>query len=85
MSAAGWNSPSHMPSPTSQSNGYIYPDPSADPYGTGLGVGAFGVGGAGAYYQSHVRRPASTEPGEGGGPYAPEGKTRLNEMWTGAQ
>ncbi|KFY84711.1 hypothetical protein V500_09059 [Pseudogymnoascus sp. VKM F-4518 (FW-2643)] len=70
MSNAGWHSPSNIPSPTSQSNGYVYPDP--DPYGSG-GMGHM------YYPNSNIRRPQSTEPD------SYETKPRLNELWTAAQ
>lgn len=70
MSNAGWHSPSNMPSPTSQSNEYVYPDP--DPYGSG-GMGHM------YYPNSNIRRPQSTEPD------SYETKPRLNELWTAAQ
>lgn len=70
MSNAGWHSPSHMPSPTSQNNGYVYPDP--DPYGSGNMGHMY-------YPNSNIRRPQSTEPDN----Y--ETKPRLTELWTAAQ
>jgi hypothetical protein len=50
LSSAGWQSPSHVPSPQS-GNGYVYPEP--DAYSTQL------------FYQSaaQVRRTGSAEPG----------------------
>ena len=53
MSNAGWGSPSHgnnMPSPNSQANGYMYPDPE------------YGNVGHMYYPNSNLRRPQSTEP-----------------------
>ena len=71
MSSVGWQSPSHMPSPTSHSNGYIYPDP--DPYGSQPGMGQM------YYPNSSMRRPQSTEPDN----Y--DTKPRMNELWAAAQ
>lgn len=57
-----------MPSP-SQSNPYIYPDPSYETSNMGQQM----------YYQnSNIRRPQSTEPDY-------DIKPRMNEMWTAAQ
>lgn len=71
MGSVGWHSPSHAPSPNSQHNAYVYPDP--DPYGNQAAIGHM------YYPNSNIRRPQSTEP-EG---YDP--KPRMNEMWAGAQ
>lgn len=56
MSTVGWNSPTHMASPSSQANGYVYPDP--DPYGAQV------MGHMGHMYfpNGNIRRPQSTEP-----------------------
>lgn len=80
MNNAGWASPGGqhgMPSPGG--NGYMYPDPE---YG---GMMTAQMGGAPMYYaNSNVRRPQSTEPGEGvgGGGYEKRGGP---EMWQGQQ
>lgn len=72
MGAAGWQSPSHMASP---SNSYQYPDP--DPYGHQAQM----------YYPnqnpSNIRRPQSTEPNEY--EIKPRMNNNNNEMWTAAQ
>lgn len=72
MGSVGWHSPSHMPSPTTQANSYVYPDP--DPYGNQAAMGHM------YYHQnSNIRRPQSTEPDN----Y--DAKPRMNEMWAAAQ
>lgn len=70
MGSVGWQSPSHMPSP-SQSSGYVYPDP--DPYGSSTAMGHM------FYPNSNIRRPQSTEPD------GYDIKPRINEMWQAAQ
>lgn len=71
MGSVGWHSPSHMPSPTSQSNGFMYPDP--DPYGNQAAMSHM------YYPNSNIRRPQSTEPDN----Y--DSKPRMNELWAAAQ
>ncbi|KAF5525356.1 Zinc finger protein with KRAB and SCAN domains 3 [Colletotrichum aenigma] len=76
MSSVGWQSPSHVPSPSHSSNGgngYTYPDPDAYPSAPSLGGQMF-YGNAG-----QVRRPQSTEP-----PTAYDIKGRQSELWAGA-
>jgi len=70
MSSVGWQSPSHMPSP-SQGNSYVYPDP--DPYGSQAAMGQM------YYPNSNIRRPQSTEPD------GYDTKPRLSELWAAAQ
>lgn len=75
MSSVGWHSPQHMPSPSNQSNGYVYPDP--DPYGAQINMGQMGHM---FYPNSNIRRPQSTEPDNYHDP-----KSRMqHEMWAGA-
>jgi hypothetical protein len=73
MGSVGWHSPSHshMPSPQSQTNGYVYPDP--DPYGGQAAMSHM------YYPNSNIRRPQSTEPDN----Y--DSKPRMNELWAAAQ
>ncbi|TDZ34048.1 Zinc finger protein with KRAB and SCAN domains 3 [Colletotrichum spinosum] len=77
MSSVGWQSPSHVPSPSHSSNGgngYTYPDPS-DGY-----PNAPTLGGQMFYGNTaQVRRPQSTEP-----PSAAYDMKRSNELWAGA-
>jgi len=57
MANVGWQSPSHMPSPSSQNgNGYVYPDPADYPPNTAMNQMYYGAA-------PQMRRPQSTEPG----------------------
>lgn len=59
MSSVGWQSPSHMHSPTSQNgNGYVYTDPN-DGYAPNPAMNQLYYGAA----APHMRRPQSAEPG----------------------
>jgi len=73
MTSVGWQSPSHVASPSHSGNGYVYPDPE------GYQAGTMGQ----LFYQgaTTVRRPGSAEPGSA--PY--EVKPRQSELWAGAQ
>ncbi|THV53590.1 hypothetical protein BGAL_0047g00440 [Botrytis galanthina] len=70
MTNMGWQSPSHMGSP-SHNNNYVYPDP--DPYGSGAAIGQM------YYPNSNMRRPQSTEPEQ----Y--DMKPRMGDLWATAQ
>ncbi|KAI1097634.1 hypothetical protein F4804DRAFT_347017 [Jackrogersella minutella] len=74
MGSVGWQSPSHMASPTHSNGGnsYVYPDPD-QPF---LGSNNMGQ----MYYSAgaQIRRPTSTEPGS-----ATYEKQRQNELWAG--
>ncbi|WDK09098.1 zinc finger protein [Colletotrichum graminicola] len=76
MSNVGWQSPSHVASPSHSSNGggYTYPDPDAYPAAPSLSGQMF-YGNPG-----QVRRPQSTEPPAG----AYDIKGRQSELWAGA-
>ncbi|KAI0592852.1 hypothetical protein F4775DRAFT_597796 [Biscogniauxia sp. FL1348] len=76
MGSVGWQSPSHMPSPTHSSggNGYVYPDPDQSFGGNGLGQMYYGSA-------TQIRRPTSTEPNGGGYDVKP----RANELWAAGQ
>ncbi|KAI2463738.1 hypothetical protein F4781DRAFT_107424 [Annulohypoxylon bovei var. microspora] len=73
MGSVGWQSPSHMASPTHSTGGnsYVYPDPD-QPF---LGSNNMGQ----MYYNagSQIRRPTSTEPGSG----AYDVKPRPDALW----
>ncbi|KAK6956961.1 hypothetical protein Daesc_002243 [Daldinia eschscholtzii] len=75
MGSVGWQSPSHMASPTHSNSGnsYVYPDPD-QPF---LGSNNLGQ----MYYNAgaQIRRPTSTEPGSAGYDVKP----RPNELWAG--
>ncbi|KAI2628757.1 hypothetical protein GGR54DRAFT_361535 [Hypoxylon sp. NC1633] len=73
MGSVGWQSPSHMPSPTHSNSGnsYVYPDPDQSFLGTG-NLGQMYYNGA-----AQIRRPASPESGSTG--Y--EIKSRPSEVW----
>lgn len=73
MSSVGWQSPSHVPSPSHSGNSYVYPDPDAYP-GNPAAMGQMFYNGA-----QQMRRPQSTEPPAGG--Y----DTVKRELWAGAQ
>ncbi|KAI1078107.1 hypothetical protein F5B20DRAFT_571839 [Whalleya microplaca] len=75
MGSVGWQSPSHMASPTHSNNGnsYVYPDPD-QPF-PGAGMGGQMYYGTGA----QIRRPTSTEPGSA----TYDVKPRPNELWAG--
>lgn len=77
MGSVGWQSPSHMPSPTPSNggNGCVYPDPD-QPF---LGSNTMGQ----MYYNAapHIRRPTSTEPGSA----AYDVKPRVGELWAAGQ
>lgn len=79
MSSVGWQSPSHMPSPTHSNggNGYVYPDPDQTSFASNH-LGQLYYNGVGPL----MRRPNSTEPGAGG---YEDVKPRANELWAGAQ
>ncbi|KAI0477462.1 hypothetical protein GGR56DRAFT_410489 [Xylariaceae sp. FL0804] len=76
MGSVGWQSPSHMPSPThsNSGNGYVYPDPDQTFPGS-LGQ---------MYYSSsnQIRRPNSTEPAPSS---SFDAKSRPNELWGGPE
>lgn len=57
MANVGWQSPSHMASPSQNNASYVYPDP-ADAYPANQAMNQM-------YYSAatHMRRPQSTEPG----------------------
>ncbi|KAL4722410.1 hypothetical protein ACLX1H_010762 [Fusarium chlamydosporum] len=57
MANVGWQSPSHMASPSQNSASYVYPDP-ADAYPTNSAMNQMYYGAA-----THMRRPQSAEPG----------------------
>ncbi|KAL2756032.1 hypothetical protein ACRALDRAFT_2106000 [Sodiomyces alcalophilus JCM 7366] len=76
MANMGWQSPSHVASPShnTNGNGYMYPEPENYPSGPTLG---------GQMFYSNpapVRRPQSTEPPAA----AYDVKPRQNELWTSA-
>ncbi|KAL7622084.1 hypothetical protein AAE478_007586 [Parahypoxylon ruwenzoriense] len=75
MSSMGWQSPSHMPSPTHSTSGnsYVYPDPD-QPFLGSNNLGQMYYGAA-----SQIRRPTSTEPNSA----AYDVKPRQNELWAG--
>lgn len=56
MTSLGWQSPSHMPSPSQNGNGYVYPEP--DTYTQSATINHM-------YYGAppQMRRPQNTEPG----------------------
>jgi hypothetical protein len=76
MGSVGWQSPTHVASP-SHSGGtpYVYPDPEAYPSNSG-GMGQMFYGGPG-----QMRRQHSAEPPAG----AYDVKGRQGELWAGAQ
>lgn len=55
MTHLGWQSPSHMASPTQNANSYVYPDPEAYPANPAMSQMYYGA--------PHMRRPQSAEPG----------------------
>ncbi|KAK2591497.1 hypothetical protein QQS21_010817 [Conoideocrella luteorostrata] len=55
MTSLGWQSPSHVPSPSHGGAGYVYPEP--DTYHQNAAIGQM------YYGASQMRRPQSTEPG----------------------
>jgi hypothetical protein len=57
MANVGWQSPSHMASPSQNNASYVYPDP-ADAYPTNNAMSQMYYGAA-----THMRRPQSAEPG----------------------
>lgn len=57
MANVGWQSPSHMASPSQNNASYVYPDP-ADAYPTNPAMNQMYYGAA-----THMRRPQSAEPG----------------------
>ncbi|KAI1380397.1 hypothetical protein F4677DRAFT_259362 [Hypoxylon crocopeplum] len=75
MGSVGWQSPSHMPSPTHSNSGnsYVYPDPD-QPF---LGSNNMGQ----MYYNAapQIRRPTSTDPSSS----SYDVKPRPNELWAG--
>lgn len=77
MSSVGWQSPSHVPSPThsNSGNGYVYPDP--DQTFANNSLGQMYYAGAG-----QVRRPNSTEPGSS--TYGVK-SSRPSELWAAVQ
>ena len=56
MSSVGWQSPTHLPSPTHSNSSYVYPEP--DTYQQNAAMNQMYYGASG-----HMRRPQSTEPG----------------------
>jgi hypothetical protein len=79
LTSVGWQSPSHVASPThsSSGNGYVYPDPESYP-ATGNPMGQIFYNNAAAA----IRRPGSTEPGSA----SYDMKARQSaELWAGAQ
>ena len=79
MGSVGWQSPSHMPSPTHSNggNGYVYPDPDQTSFASNH-LGQLYYNGVNAL----IRRPGSTEPGV---TTYEDVKPRPNELWAGAQ
>ena len=79
MGSVGWQSPTHMASPTHSNGGnaYVYPDPDQTPF-TSNHLGQMYYNGVGQL----IRRPNSTDPGTGG---YEDVKPRPNELWAGAQ
>lgn len=86
MGSVGWQSPTHMASPThhmaspthsNPGNAYVYPDPDQSPF-TSNHLGQMYYNGVGQL----IRRPNSTDPGTGG---YDDVKPRPNELWAGAQ
>lgn len=79
MGSVGWQSPSHMASPTHSNggNGYVYPDPDQTSFASNH-LGQLYYNGVGTL----IRRPNSTDPGSGG---YEDVKPRPNELWAGAQ
>lgn len=74
MASVGWQSPSHVASPSHSQNGnYMYPEPEAYPPPS--------IGGQMFYANAQVRRPQSTEPPNGGYDVKP----RQSELWAAAQ
>ncbi|RSL70270.1 hypothetical protein CEP54_001851 [Fusarium duplospermum] len=57
MANVGWQSPSHVPSPSQNNASYVYPDPS-EAYPTNPAMNQMYYGAA-----AHMRRPQSAEPG----------------------
>ncbi|KAI1777149.1 hypothetical protein F4818DRAFT_338690 [Hypoxylon cercidicola] len=59
LGSVGWQSPSHMPSPTysNNGNGSVYPDPRDQTFLSNHGLGQL------YYNAAQLRRPTSTEPG----------------------
>ena len=57
MSSVGWPSPSHLPSPSHNGAGYVYPEPDGYPPNP-ASMGQMYYGAA-----TQMRRPQSTEPG----------------------
>jgi hypothetical protein len=77
LGSVGWQSPSHVASPThsTSGNGYVYPDPEGYPAAaTPMGQ---------LFYNSAatIRRPGSAEPN----PDSYDVKSRPGELWAGAQ
>jgi hypothetical protein len=56
MSAVGWQSPSHVPSPSQGPGSYVYPEPDSYPQNAAMGQMYYGA-------STQMRRPQSTEPG----------------------
>lgn len=56
MANVGWQSPSHMPSPSQTNASYVYPDPEAYPQNPAMSQMYYGAA-------PHMRRPQSAEPG----------------------
>ncbi|KAB5583139.1 hypothetical protein GE09DRAFT_291884 [Coniochaeta sp. 2T2.1] len=77
MSSSGWQSPSHVASPTHSAtgNGYMYPEPEVYPGGQALGQMFYQTANTG-------RQQGSVEPGPA--PYDPN-KGVKNELWASAQ
>lgn len=76
MSSVGWQSPSHVASPTHSAtgNGYMYPDPQDYPASQAMGHMFYNSG-------NTARASGSAEPGST--PY--DSKAIKNELWAGAQ
>lgn len=75
MGSVGWQSPSHMASPTHSNSGnsYVYPDPDQSFLGSNnMGQMYYNAG-------TQIRRPTSTEPGSA----TYDVKPRPNELWAG--
>lgn len=56
MSAMGWQSPSHVPSPSHNGAGYVYPEPDTYQQNAAMNQMYYGA-------STQMRRPTSTEPG----------------------
>ncbi|KLU88637.1 zinc finger protein 58 [Magnaporthiopsis poae ATCC 64411] len=74
LGSVGWQSPSHVGSPSHSTSGFVYPDPEAYPSSAGMGP---------LFYSNAIAgvRSGSAEPGQNND-YP---KSRSSELWASAQ